>query len=125
MERDFVLRKRNQSGARDERGAAAVEFALVALILFTLLFGILQLGIWFWSRQTADAAREVSRVAAVSPCASAEITTAGTDAFMGAPAAASADTITVTPPVKSATTSRCRWSSPLTSGSSWLRRHRR
>ena len=33
MERDFVLRKRNQSGARDERGAAAVEFGLVALIL--------------------------------------------------------------------------------------------
>src|SRR5687768_16869658 len=31
MNRDFVLRKRNQSGVRDERGAAAVEFGLVAL----------------------------------------------------------------------------------------------
>jgi Flp pilus assembly protein TadG len=101
MERDFVLRKRNQSGARDERGAAAVEFGLVALILFTLLFGIIQFGIWFWSWQTAaHAAREASRAAAVSPCDSGRITAAGTEALVGAPAtAAPRVTITKTTPV--------------------------
>ena len=54
---------------RDERGAAAVEFGLVALVFFTLLFGIIQFGLWFWAWQaTAHAAREASRVAAVNPC---------------------------------------------------------
>ena len=42
---------------RDERGAAAVEFGLVALVFFTLLFGIIQFGLWFWAWEaTAHAA---------------------------------------------------------------------
>ena len=53
----------------DERGAAAVEFALVGVLLFTLLFGILQFGMWFWAWQAGGhAAREAARVAAVNPC---------------------------------------------------------
>lgn len=99
MNRSFARRER---GLRDERGAAAVEFGLVAVILFTLLFGILQFSIWFWSWQTAaHAAREASRVAAVSPCASADITAAGTDALVGAPATNTPTVrVTKTSPVK-------------------------
>lgn len=54
--------------ARDplDRGAAAVEFALVSLLLFTVLFGILQYGLYFWQLQGgAAAAREAARQSAV------------------------------------------------------------
>lgn len=87
---------------RGEQGAAAVEFGLIALILFTLLFGIIQFGLWFWSWQTAGhAAREAARVAAVKPCDSTSITAAGTNALDGAPATNTPSvTITKTSPVK-------------------------
>lgn len=52
--------------ARDESGAAAVEFALVALLLFTLLFGVIQFGYTFWEYiQVAHSAREGVRWAAL------------------------------------------------------------
>lgn len=47
--------------ARNERGAAAVEFALVALLFFTLLFGILEFGRLLFLYNTVQ---EVSRRAA-------------------------------------------------------------
>jgi hypothetical protein len=40
---------------RDDRGAAAVEFALVSVLLFTLLFGIIQYGYLFFQYQAAAA----------------------------------------------------------------------
>jgi Flp pilus assembly protein TadG len=47
---------------RGERGASAVEFALVAPLLFALLFGILQYGYQYWALETASAtAREAAR----------------------------------------------------------------
>jgi Flp pilus assembly protein TadG len=47
-------------------GAAAVEFALVALLLFTLLFGVIQFGFTFWEYiQVAHSAREGVRWAAL------------------------------------------------------------
>ncbi len=51
---------------KGERGAATVEFALVASILLTLVFGIIQFG-QFYSRYQVyqAAAREGARVAAV------------------------------------------------------------
>ncbi len=53
---------------RDERGAAAVEFAIVASIFFLLVFGIIDFGFGFhtWNG-TANAAREGARRAAVDP----------------------------------------------------------
>jgi Flp pilus assembly protein TadG len=49
-----------------ERGAAAVEFAIVSLLLFMLLFGMLGFGFYLYSRQSAvAAAREGARLAAV------------------------------------------------------------
>jgi Flp pilus assembly protein TadG len=51
---------------QDDRGAAAVEFALVSVLLFTLLFGIIQYGFLFFQYQAAAAtAHEAARLAAV------------------------------------------------------------
>jgi hypothetical protein len=41
---------------RDDQGAAAVEFALVSVLLFTLLFGIIQYGYLFFQYQAGAAA---------------------------------------------------------------------
>lgn len=49
-----------------EDGAAAVEFALVSMLLFTLLFGIVGFGFVLFAQQSAlHAAREGARLAAV------------------------------------------------------------
>lgn len=94
MRNTHVLRRR-----RGEQGAAAVEFALIALILFTLLFGIIQFGLWFWAWQAGGhAAREAARVAAVSPCNDTKITDAGKHPLDGAPTT-NAPTVSVTKPL--------------------------
>ena len=61
-------RRRGVSSLRDERGAAAVEFAIVASLFFLLVFGIIDFGFGFhtWNG-TANAAREGARKAAVDP----------------------------------------------------------
>lgn len=82
---------------RRERGAAAVEFGLVALLLFTLLFGIIQFGFWFWAWQAAGhAAREAAREAAVNQCETGEIEDAGRRNLESVPGGDSA-TVAVTP----------------------------
>jgi len=49
-----------------DRGAAAVEFALVSVLLFTLLFAIIQYGFLFFQYQAAAAtAHEAARLAAL------------------------------------------------------------
>jgi Flp pilus assembly protein TadG len=40
----------------DHRGAAAVEFALIAVPFFAMLFGILEISIVFWTTQVLDTA---------------------------------------------------------------------
>jgi len=51
---------------RDEEGAAAVEFAIIMTLLFTILFGIVELGITLSKYQSfLGAAREGARYAAV------------------------------------------------------------
>lgn len=53
-----------------ERGAAAVEFALVSLILITLIGVVFQFAIYLWAFQAAsNGAREGARAWAVNPCA--------------------------------------------------------
>lgn len=54
------------SSHRRQRGVAAVEFALVAGILFTLLLGVMELGrILFMMNTTAEATRLGTRLAVV------------------------------------------------------------
>jgi len=59
------MRGISRSNRRDD-GAAAVEFALVSVILVTLLIGTIQFGFTFWEYiQVAHAAREGVRWAAL------------------------------------------------------------
>jgi Flp pilus assembly protein TadG len=56
-----------------ERGAAAVEFALVSLILITLVGVVFQFAIYLWAFQAAaNGAREGAREWAVNPCGSGQ-----------------------------------------------------
>ena len=56
----MVLRRRT------DRGASAVEFALVFPILLVLVFGLIQYGLYFWALQGgSDLARSGARLAAV------------------------------------------------------------
>ena len=49
-----------------ERGATLVEFALIALVFFTLIFGIFEFGMVFRSRTTTkDAASDGARIGAI------------------------------------------------------------
>lgn len=63
-----------------ERGAAAVEFALVSLVLLTLVGVVFQFAIYLWAFQAAsNGAREGARAWAVNPCSgtnSAKVLTA-------------------------------------------------
>jgi Flp pilus assembly protein TadG len=52
---------------RDERGAAAVEFAIIAPVLILLLFGIVEYGFMFDAQlQVTGAARQAAREMAVT-----------------------------------------------------------
>ncbi len=54
---------------QQERGAAAVEFAIVALVFVTLVLGLMQYGWYFFQRQQVEfGAREGARHMAVEPC---------------------------------------------------------
>jgi Flp pilus assembly protein TadG len=60
-----VMRRRKNH----ERGAAAVEFALVSLVLITLVGVVFQFAIYLWAFQAAaNGAREGARAWAVNPC---------------------------------------------------------
>lgn len=84
----------------DERGAAAVEFALIALIMITLMASVIQFAIFFWGYQSASsAAREAARFGAVQPCDTAAIQARGTlRVNESAPVADDSAVITVTQP---------------------------
>jgi hypothetical protein len=54
---------------RNQRGAAAVEFALIAPLFFVLVFGMIQFGWYLWTAEyTNSAARETARRVVVGDC---------------------------------------------------------
>jgi Flp pilus assembly protein TadG len=65
-----VLRiSRLEPSRRRDDGTSAVEFALVLIPLVTLVFGIVQYGLYFYSSQVgASTAREAARRLAVGDC---------------------------------------------------------
>ena len=82
-----MLRRRKS----DERGAAAVEFALVSLILITLVGVVFQFAVYLWAFQAAaNGAREGARAWAVNPCG----TTNGTQVANAVAPAAQPGTLT-------------------------------
>ena len=61
-----MKRVKSISNRKSQRGVAAVEFALIAIILFTLLFGIMEMGrILFMMNTTTEATRLGARLAVV------------------------------------------------------------
>jgi Flp pilus assembly protein TadG len=75
-----VLDPRCVRGRRPDDGAAAVEFALVSILLFLLLFGIIEFGIGFFTQQgAAAAAREAARRAIVGSVKTCNTGTGNTD----------------------------------------------
>lgn len=67
--RGTSVRRTRNPGA--ERGAAAVEFALIAIPLLTLMVGIIQIAVFFWAFQAGSfAAGEGARRYSVDPCGS-------------------------------------------------------
>jgi Flp pilus assembly protein TadG len=57
------IRRRNQSGAE------AVEFALIAIPMLLLVLGIIQYGFYFWTAETTNSsARETARRVVVGDC---------------------------------------------------------
>jgi Flp pilus assembly protein TadG len=67
--------RRHNTKIRSDRGQAAVEFALVAPLLFALLLGILQAGITFHNYITVtDAARAAARRAITARLSSVTVT---------------------------------------------------
>ena len=54
---------------RNENGAEAVEFALIAIPMLLLVLGIIQYGFYFWTAETTNsAARETARRVVVGDC---------------------------------------------------------
>ena len=82
-----------------DRGAAAVEFALIAMLLFTLFVGVIEGGrLFVMQAQLASAAREAARELAISNSVGNATTRANTTFFFGTPIAATMDDCP-TPPV--------------------------
>jgi Flp pilus assembly protein TadG len=71
---------------RNQRGAAVVEFAVLALLLVVFVFGIIEFGLlWVQSHYIANAAREGARVASKIPgTAAADIDAREEDAINAA-----------------------------------------
>jgi Flp pilus assembly protein TadG len=65
---------RDDRGGTDEQGAALVEFAIVSLLLFTMLFGIVEAG-WAFNQQLEmrHGAREGARLTATNYGADAAV----------------------------------------------------
>jgi Flp pilus assembly protein TadG len=83
---------------RDERGAAAVEFAILLPLLLLLVFGIVEFSILYNHKQGLHAAaREGARVAALPTSSTSDIEDRVRDALEGVLDDPSAATITVTP----------------------------
>lgn len=95
MKRFFLLRERARFRV-DNRGAAAVEFALVGLPLILLLFGTIECGQMLWTQNTLQfAVEQAARYAVVNPAATtSQIQSYAASMAYGQTVAASVFTVT-------------------------------
>ena len=79
------MRRLRRGLARDQRGGAAIEFAILAPFLFALLLGIVEMGRMFYVRQALEyATEEAARYYMLNPTtASTNVTTALRSAMAG------------------------------------------
>jgi Flp pilus assembly protein TadG len=90
------MTRRLRQRARNERGAAAVEFALILPLLILLVFGIAYFSIGYNRKQGLQAAaREGARLGALPQTTTSEIQSKVTAALAGS--VPSTPTITITP----------------------------
>ncbi len=83
---------------RDQRGAAAVELAIVLPILILLVFGIIQWSIYFNRLQGLQAAaREGARVAALPQTTQSDVNAKVTSALAGVLPTTQSPVVTVNP----------------------------
>jgi Flp pilus assembly protein TadG len=69
---------------RDERGAAAVEFAMVLLVFFVLVFSVIGLSLAVWAKDTLQYATEATaRCLSVSPSLCSNVQTYGMSRYAG------------------------------------------
>jgi Flp pilus assembly protein TadG len=88
-----MVNRLGRKGPRD-RGAVAVEFALVLPLFLLLIFGIVQYGWTFYQTQeTAQAAREGARIAAVGELETGPLQTYVANQIVSSSVAASAVTV--------------------------------
>jgi len=84
---------RRHQGSDD--GASAVELALVSVLLFTLVFGIIQYGFYFWASQVGSSAvRDAARYSAVGAQDCTSLRSLVTDQMGGAALGATTTTRT-------------------------------
>lgn len=70
------MRRLLQALRADNRGAAAIEFAIVGPLLFTLLLGIVEMGRMFYVRESLEYATEqAARYYMVNPAATQDAVT--------------------------------------------------
>jgi hypothetical protein len=76
LKEPLELEKVNKFCRRDRRGAAAVEFAIVAPIFFLLVLGMIEIGRGVMVQQIiTNASREGARIAVLPGTTAAEVTT--------------------------------------------------
>jgi len=76
----MIARLRRRRSRRPDTGASAVEFALLAPVLFLILFGIIDYGIWFADSISArQAVRDGARQGVVENFAGCDSSTTGGD----------------------------------------------
>ena len=105
--------------ARTERGASAVEFAIVLPVLFLVIAGIVDFGRYFFTQiQVTNAAREGARAAVVLPSPAASDMTAITQRALAGVAGvpSTAATVLTTCPAASPSNASVR----VTAGFSWI-----
>jgi Flp pilus assembly protein TadG len=88
---------------KTEQGSALVEFAIVGLVFFTVMFGVFEMGRFFWTHTALrDATRKGARYATLRKNDSAGITAVKNMVVYGDP---NANPATATPIVSGLTTS--------------------
>ena len=88
-------RLRRLATARRRRGAAVVEFALVAPLFFTLVFGTVEYGRYVMVQQMlVNASREGARVRVLTASTDADATTAVSNYLSGAGVSGQTTTVT-------------------------------
>lgn len=93
----LIFRRRRRPGSRS--GAAVVEFAVVAPVLFLFVFGMIEFGRMVMVQQImTNAAREGARVAILPNATTAQVTTAVTNYLTAGAISGATATVSPDPP---------------------------